>query len=78
VKAPFRLWRTESGGLVADGDPAARFLAYAEGHEVAPKDEANIPVVRPDEPEPAPRPEEPKRGRRPADKSRTPAGDKSG
>jgi hypothetical protein len=80
VKAPHRLWRTESGGLVADGDPAARVLAYAQGHEVAPADEAKVPGFRPAEPDPAPEPEpepqEAKRGRRPADKARARAVDK--
>lgn len=79
MKAPFRLWRTESGGLVADGDPAARFLAYAEGHEVEPRDESKVPGNRPAEPKPdAPDPEASKRGRRPADKARRPGADKSG
>lgn len=78
MKAPHRLWRTESGGLVADGDPAARVLAYAQGHEVALADEAKVSGSRPAEPapEPGPEPQEAKRGRRPADKARVRAVDK--
>jgi hypothetical protein len=44
VIAEERLWRTEDGErLVREGDPAARFLAYAPGHEIAKGDEDKVP-----------------------------------
>jgi hypothetical protein len=51
MRAQTRLWRAADGKrLVGDGDPAAAFLAYAAGDEVAGADQklVNAPV----EPEP--------------------------
>lgn len=39
-KAEQRIWRAEDGALVADNDPAARFLAYAAGDLVDERDVA--------------------------------------
>lgn len=48
-----RLWRTDAGGLVVDGDPAAVELAYGPDDEVA---EADLPLAADIEPEPEPEP----------------------
>lgn len=41
MRADKRLWRTEKDGeFVVDADPKAVMLAYAEGDEVDPEDEA--------------------------------------
>lgn len=57
MRADRRLWRTADGKrLVDDGDPAAAFLAYAAGDEVAEPDRRLVDA--PAEPEPEPEPEE--------------------
>ena len=51
MRAGRRLWRTADGKrLVEDGDPAAAFLAYAAGDEVAEPDRRLVDA--PAEPEP--------------------------
>lgn len=42
MRTETRLWRTEDGRLVADGDPDAATLAYAAGDDIATGDEAKI------------------------------------
>lgn len=64
-----RLWRTENGALVEDGDPDAFALAYGPGDQLTAEDEALL-AGRPAEPQD----EGEKRAPRPADKSRRPAG----
>jgi hypothetical protein len=60
-----RIYRTADGRHVAEGDPAAAFLAYADGDDV-PKD-----VLAEVE-------GKPKRGRKPADKQADKPADKGG
>lgn len=60
-RAESRLWRTEDGGLVLDGDLAGRRLAYAVGDEISDADQSLL------EPEPEP---DQKASAKPADKSR--------
>lgn len=38
-----RLWRTDDGKLVRDGDELAASLAYAPGDEIAARDESLVP-----------------------------------
>jgi len=64
-----RVYRTDDGRHVAEGDPDAAFLAYGDGDEV-PAD-----VLAEVEGEPAAKPTA-KRGRKPADKQAKPAADK--
>jgi hypothetical protein len=47
MRATERLYRTTEGDLVAEGNPAAAFLAYAEGDEVAAADEAKLKSRKP-------------------------------
>jgi hypothetical protein len=67
-----RLWRTEDGGLVLDGDPDAVALAYAPGDQIAKGDVDKLPKTKADaEPEP-----EAKAKPAPANKVRAKAADK--
>jgi hypothetical protein len=70
MKAGQRLWRTADGGLVLDGDLAARTLAYAAGDDLARTDESRVPGSEDDAQEKA-------RTASP-NKSRRPQGNKSG
>lgn len=63
MKAERRLWRTDDGRLVEDGDEAARILAYAAGDEIAEADRDKVPGV--------------KVQAKPADKQRRPAANKA-
>jgi hypothetical protein len=72
VTAPGRrLWRTENGGLVEDGDPAGVTLAYGPGDQLTAADEALLAGETEDEEAGQ------KQASRPADKSRRPGGDKT-
>ncbi|MGH6691101.1 MAG: hypothetical protein ACREF4_10560 [Gammaproteobacteria bacterium] len=62
-----RIWRTADGRHVADGDPDAAFLAYADG------DNPPAGVLAEVEGKAAP-----KRGRKPADKQADRPADKAG
>lgn len=56
-----RLWRTAEGGLVEDGDPAARSLAYGPADEVELADVEKMPGAKPKaEPKPKAEKSEPK------------------
>jgi hypothetical protein len=46
-----RLWRTEKGGLVEDGHPEARLLAYGQDDRLIDED---AELVRGSEPDPEP------------------------
>lgn len=72
MKATQRLYRTTDGELVAEGNPAAAFLAYAEGDEVADADRSKIPGAKASKPavnKMAPKPED-KSEDKPAPKTR--------
>lgn len=43
MHAEKRIWLTNDGRLVADGDPDAAILAYGEGDEIAAEDEDKLP-----------------------------------
>lgn len=46
MNATQRLYRTAQGDLVTEGNPAAAFLAYAEGDEIAREDESKVPGAK--------------------------------
>lgn len=46
MRASQRLYRTADGDLVAEGNLAAAFLAYAEGDEVDAEDRGKVPGVK--------------------------------
>lgn len=50
MKATERLYRTADGDLVAEGNPAAAFLAYAEGDEIDAKDRDKVPGAKSSKP----------------------------
>lgn len=70
VRADRRLWRTEDGRLVEDGDADGRTLAYPAGDEISAADQAKVPGAQ------EPEPEEPKQAAKPANKARRPAANK--
>lgn len=45
MRAEQRIYRTAGGELVAEDDPAAAFLAYPAGEEVASGDEAAVKAL---------------------------------
>ncbi|MFF8768497.1 hypothetical protein ACF07Q_28615 [Nocardiopsis dassonvillei] len=54
MRATARLWRTDDGRLVLDGDQAAAVLAYGPGDPITAEDAKRLPG---EEPEPAEKPE---------------------
>lgn len=69
MKATERLYRTAEGELVAEGSPAAAFLAYAVGDDVDAADEAKLKSRKPAANKMAPKPED-KADDKPAPKTR--------
>lgn len=50
MRASERLYRTTEGELVVEGNPAAAFLAYAVGDEIAAEDLKKVPGAKSSKP----------------------------